>query len=61
MSIWDNKYKFQSDMDNLTRGKGITIKGGSIQVVYNPGKYKAFLNALEEGTFTSLYDILGRG
>ena len=55
---WSNKYDFQSDMDNLTRGKGITAKGANIQVVYNEGKYNAFVNALEEGTITSLADVL---
>lgn len=55
---WNNKYAFQHDMDNLTRGKGITAKGSNIQVVYNEGKYNAFVNALEDGKFTSLADAL---
>lgn len=57
-SLWVNKYDFQSDMDNLTKGKGITVKGGCVQVVYNNGKYNAFVNALENGTFISLKEIL---
>lgn len=57
---WENKYTFQNDMDNLTRGKGIAKKGGSIQVVYNSGKYNAFLDAIENGTFVSLYEMLKR-
>lgn len=55
---WANKYDFQKDMDNLTRGKGITAKGANIQAVYNEGKYTAFVHALEEGTITSLADAL---
>ena len=57
---WSNKYEFQNDMDSLTRGKGITAKGANIQVVFNAGKYNAFVNAIEEGKFTSLYDTLNR-
>lgn len=60
-SLWENKYNFQKDIDNLSRGKGITVKGGQIQVVYNPSKYNAFVGALENGMFTSLYEILKRG
>lgn len=56
--LWLNKYDFQNDMDNLTRGQGIAKKGGDIQVVFNSGKYDAFINAIEEGKFTSLSDIL---
>lgn len=55
---WSDKYDFQKDMDNLTRGKGITAKGANIQVVYNEGKYNAFVNALEEGTIKSLAEVL---
>lgn len=55
---WSNKYDFQKDMDNLTRGKGITKKGGNIQVVYNPGKYNAFVMAIENGIFKSLTETL---
>lgn len=55
---WSDKYAFQNDMDNLTRGKGITAKGANIQVVYNEGKYNAFINALEDGKIESLADAL---
>lgn len=57
---WANKYDFQKDMDGLTRGKGITVKACGVQVVYNAGKYDAFLSALEEGTITSLAETLNR-
>ena len=57
---WASKYQFQEDMDNLTRGKGITAKKCGIQVVYNDGKYNAFINAIEEGNLTSLYETLNR-
>lgn len=57
-AYWANKYDFQNDMDNLTRGKGITVKSCGVQVVYNAGKYDAFLSALEDGKFTSLADVL---
>ena len=56
--FWSDKYAFQSDMDGLTRGKGITAKGANIQIVYNSGKYDAFLSALDEGKITSLADAL---
>ena len=55
---WANKYDFQKDMDNLTRGKGITAKGANIQAVFNEGKYNAFLLALDDGRITSLADTL---
>lgn len=59
-AYWASKYDFQKDMDNLTRGKGITAKGANIQVVYNTGKYNAFVDALEEGKITSLAETLNR-
>lgn len=59
-AYWANKYDFQSDMNNLTRGQGVALKGENIQVVYNEGKYNAFVNALEEGKLTSLFDTLNR-
>ena len=55
---WSDKYDFQRDMDNLTTGKGITVKPCGVQVVYNTGKYNAFINAIENGTFTSVYETL---
>lgn len=55
---WSSKYDFQRDMDNLTRGKGIALKGENIQVVFNPGKYDAFIGAIESGTFESLNETL---
>lgn len=55
---WSDKYAFQHDIDNLTSGKGITAKKCGIQVVYNAGKHKAFTDAIENGTFTSLYETL---
>lgn len=57
-AYWSDKYAFQHDMDNLTRGKGIAVKGCNIQVVYNSGKYDAFLSALESGTIKSLAETL---
>jgi hypothetical protein len=59
-AYWASKYDFQNDMDNLTRGKGIAVKACGVQVVYNAGKYNAFVNALEEGKITSLAEILNR-
>lgn len=59
-AYWENKYDFQKDMDNLTRGKGITVKSCGVQVVYNSGKYDAFISALEEGKIKSLADTLNR-
>jgi hypothetical protein len=58
--VWENKYTFQTDMDNLSRGKGITLKGDCIQVVYNDSKYKAFQDAIENKKFTTLKDFLGK-
>lgn len=57
---WSNKYDFENDMNSLTRGKGITAKKCGIQVVYNAGKYNAFVNAIEEGKFVSLFETLNR-
>ena len=57
-ALWENKYQFQHDMDNISRGAGITEKGGQIQVVFNPSKYDAFLRALENGVFPSLAETL---
>ena len=57
-ALWENKYQFQSDMDNLSRGAGITEKSGQIQVVFNPSKYAAFLAALEDGKIESLKETL---
>jgi hypothetical protein len=57
-AYWASKYDFENDMDNLTRGKGITVKSGQIQVVFNPGKYNAFVQALENGIFPSLNETL---
>lgn len=57
---WASKYDFENDMNNLTRGKGITVKKCGVQVVYNDGKYNAFVSALEEGKLTSLFDTLNR-
>ena len=59
-AYWSDKYEFQKDMDNLTRGKGITVKSCGVQVVYNEGKYSAFLDALEDGKIKSLAETLNR-
>lgn len=59
-AYWASKYEFENDMNGLTRGKGITVKKCGVQVVYNTGKYDAFLAALEEGKFTSVYEMLNR-
>lgn len=55
---WENKYQFLNDMDNLTRGKGLTIKSGKVMVQFNSGKYNAFINAIENGQFKALSEIL---
>lgn len=57
---WASKYDFENDMNNLTRGKGITAKKCGVQVVYNAGKYDAFVSALNEGKLTSLFETLNR-
>ena len=57
-ALWVDKYEFQKDIDNLSRGKGITKKSGCIQVVFNESKYNAFVNALANGTIKSLYETL---
>ena len=57
---WASKYQFEDDMNNLSRGKGITVKQCGVQVVYNASKYNAFISALEEGKFISLYEMLKR-
>lgn len=57
---WADKYDFQRDMNDLTRGKGITAKGDGVQVVFNDGKCNAFIDAIESGKFTSLFELLNR-
>ena len=59
-AYWASKYDFQKDMDSLTRGTGITAKACGIQVVYNEGKYNAFLTALDNGVFKSLAETLNQ-
>lgn len=54
--IWTDKYRFQEDMNGLSRGAGITLKGADVQVVYNDSKYKAFLAAIENGKFLCMTD-----
>ncbi len=58
MCYWSNKYDYLKDMDNLTRGKGVTIKSNQVQTVYNDSKYLAFEQAIENKEFTTLADIL---
>lgn len=58
--VWKDKYMFQSDMDNLSRGKGITLKGDCIQVVYNDSKYNVFQSAVESKKFVTLKDFLSK-
>lgn len=57
-AYFSDKYDFQNTMDNLTRGKGITAKGSDVQVVFNPGKYNAFMLALDNGEIKSLKETL---
>lgn len=56
--LWQDKYEFLYDIDNLTAGKGITIKSKKIMSQFNPGKYNAFINAIENGKFKSLQETL---
>ena len=60
VGVWSDKYQFQRDMDNLSRGKGITVKGENIQVVYNDSKYKAFQDAIEAKKIVTLREYLNR-
>jgi len=55
---WQDKHEFLNDMDSLTRGKGLTIKSGKVMVQFNSGKYNAFVNAIENGQFKALSEIL---
>lgn len=56
--LWTDKYQYLKDMNELTRGKGLTVKSGNVQTVYNEGKRAAFIDAIESGKFTSLWDTL---
>lgn len=56
--IWTDKYDFLRDIDGLTSGKGITIKAGKVMSQYNSGKYNAFQQAIENGLFVTLADVL---
>ena len=58
--FWSDKNQYLADMDNLSRGKGLTIKAGCVQTVYNDSKYQAFNAAIEEKRFTTLSDILNK-
>lgn len=60
MCVWSNKYDFQNDMNNLSRGQGIVVKGDCIQVVYNDSKYKAFQDAIENKKFITLKEFLNK-
>lgn len=60
VGVWSDKYQFQHDMDNLSRGQGITVKGENIQVVYNDSKYKAFQDAIEAKKIVTLREYLNR-
>ena len=46
-AYWSDKYDCEKDLNNLSRGKGITAKAAGIQIVYNESKYNAFVSALE--------------
>lgn len=56
--VWTDKKQFQSDIDGLTTGKGLTIKAGKVMTQYNAGKYNAFQQAIENGLFITLSDVL---
>jgi len=56
--VWTDKRQFQSDIDGLTSGKGLTIKAGKVMSQYNAGKYNAFQQAIENGRFVTLSDVL---
>lgn len=58
MCVWADKYQYQKDLDNLSRGKGITLKGENVQTVCNAGKFDQFQDAIENGMFTTLKDYL---
>ena len=60
VGVWSDKYQFQRDMDSLSRGKGITVKGENIQVVYNDSKYKAFQDAIEAKKIVTLREFLNK-
>lgn len=55
---WADKYEYQHFMDNLSRGKGVTVKAGEIQTVYNAGKYNAFQDAIENGQIHMLEELI---
>ena len=58
MCVWPNKYDFLHDMDNLSSGRGIALKGENVQSVYNDGKYRQFQNAIENEQFITLSEFL---
>ena len=58
VALWSDKYRFEFDMNNLSRGQGIVIKSQGAQIVYNPSKYAAFLEALDKGIFPRLASLL---
>lgn len=55
-AIFVNKYDFYK-LQDLRRGKIITIKSGKVMVQYNPQFYRMFINALENDYIVSLETI----
>lgn len=59
--IWYDKYQFEYDMNNLSRGAGIVYKPhiAAAQVIYNDSKYRKFQTALENNSIVCLADYYG--
>lgn len=57
---WENKYDFLNDIDNVSRGKGICIKSGSIQCQFNESKYWAFRDKIDGGNYITLAELLNK-
>lgn len=50
--VWIDKYQFEFDINNVSRGKGITYKPhiNASQVVYNDSKLNSFIRYMESQT-----------
>jgi len=59
-AYWTDKYDFLNDINNVSRGKGICVKGGNIQCQCNESKYWAFRDKIDGGNYVTLADLLNK-
>ena len=58
---FENKNDFPIFVNSISRSPSLVWKkGGYFQTVYNPSKHVAFIRAIENSNFPTLYDIIGK-